>query len=103
MLKFFHLAADSIIRFGLRVWNLGEDDVDVHLPAARCAFVQIPFGVQGKWLIRVFRRIESRSFPIGGTMSKGSHPLPTKPALPYRRSLPRNGERSWEVFERENQ
>ena len=32
--------------FELYVWNLGEDGIDVQPPAALCAFVQIPFGVQ---------------------------------------------------------
>ncbi len=33
------LPADSVLRLGLRLWNLGEDGVDVHLSAPRCTFV----------------------------------------------------------------
>ena len=42
----FYIRADPILWFELCVWNFGEDGIDVHPPAALCAFVQILFGVQ---------------------------------------------------------
>ena len=48
--RLFYFWDDSVLQFGLRVWNLGKDDIDVHVPDARGTLIEITLGVQGRQL-----------------------------------------------------